>query len=212
VSAQLKRAEKRAARQQIAGGSDGPAPDPPKDRPYDVGAKDHQDWITAVLPNGDTVVDTLVLYVRNGYHPWRAARTLGMPMPTWSVWKRKASEGREPFATVMRKIYEAEGHFQGRHLTQLNGASHTDPAISRWFLERRFPKEWGGLRPSLDVRTTSMMNVSLGFTALLEQAHAEILQAESTPAPPADPRLDGWEEEIGPDRPRLDPDNGQPPA
>lgn len=38
---------------------------------------------------------------------------------------------------------------QEKHATTISNASESDPKWAAWFLERRFPLEWGNLRPEV---------------------------------------------------------------
>jgi transposase-like protein len=79
-----------------------------------------------------------------------AASLAGVNRNTVLAWRNEHEEFREACERVI-------GQCQEKHATIVSTAAETDPKWAAWFLERRFPLEWGNLRPEVIAARKAVM-------------------------------------------------------
>ncbi len=111
-------------------------------------------------------IEQLMVGVGAGMHPERAALRAGIDADRYLDWKRLGERGKEPYASLLRRVRRAEATFEGSLLAEaIKGARDLhevdaqgkrtgkllrrgDARLFVTILERRFPKLW---RPTVEV-------------------------------------------------------------
>lgn len=72
-----------------------------------------------------------------------AARSAGISMDTLQRWRHLGEEGRQPFASFLVALQEAETDCETRLVQIMYDAAPSDYRAARDMLARRFPDRWG---------------------------------------------------------------------
>lgn len=84
--------------------------------------------------------EKFVSVIRRGSYRETAAAACGIPPRTLRDWMREAHKGREPYASWMRAVEEAEAEVEESAVASV--LSEADWKARAWYLARKFPQRW----------------------------------------------------------------------
>lgn len=80
--------------------------------------------------------------IRYGAKIKAACQYAGINTKTYYDWKRKASQGKEPYRTFIIGVEQAKGEFVVRNLQAIHAHTAIDWKAAAWLLERSFPEDY----------------------------------------------------------------------
>ena len=90
--------------------------------------------------------ECILKLVRMGVTPSAAAQTSGIDKSTLTSWRSKAAKGgaeNRAYIDFVRALDDAQGQILAEALNVVREAMPKDWRAATWFLERRFPDEFG---------------------------------------------------------------------
>ena len=82
--------------------------------------------------------------LRKGNYVTTCCRANGISAATFYNWKRWGEEGKEPYATFLDKVEEAEAEGEMLHVEVIHDQSLSGNWLSSaWLLERKYPQRFG---------------------------------------------------------------------
>ncbi len=88
------------------------------------------------------VQETICNAIRMGNYLVTAARAAGVSMDSLQRWRRLGEEGREPFASFLAAVEQAETECETRLVKIMYDAAPQDYRAARDMLARRFSDRW----------------------------------------------------------------------
>ena len=89
--------------------------------------------------------DRILEAIRLGATNIDACRYAGLSKEAYRVWKLKAEEGQADFVEFFERVEEAEAIGKIVHMRKITADKSWQS--SAWWLERKFPDEWGKREP-----------------------------------------------------------------
>lgn len=81
--------------------------------------------------------------VRHGMYAKAAVEGAGITEATYYRWLERGRQGEEPFESFLADVEQASAAATLNMLDTIRKAAETDWRAAAWFLERRFPDQWG---------------------------------------------------------------------
>jgi len=126
--------------------------------------------------------------IRMGNFLTVAARAAGISMDTLQRWRHLGEEGRQPFASFIVALQEAETDCETRLVQIMYEAAPTDYRAARDMLQRRFKERWAPNFERFDGEgVTFTIQINLGPEALGKPAAIPIEATRELP-PKDEPR------------------------
>lgn len=91
----------------------------------------------------DAMANRIVQMVIEGNYVSTAMAAVGIPRSAYYYWRSRAEAEIEPYASLFRRIDEAEADAEVRLLAEVHRGLARE-GNQTWILERRFPSRWGG--------------------------------------------------------------------
>lgn len=140
-------------------------------------------------PKLEDVRETILEWLRRGHYRKVACAAVRITERTLQNWRKWGEEGREPYATFLVDMDQAEAECQDELLREIRGAQGGVPGVSgadvwtsrAWVMERRWPKHWrGSVRLTVHEEVESM-TARLKSDAELYRRVVEKLASEEAP-------------------------------
>jgi transposase-like protein len=126
------------------------------------------------------IAERLVASLRSGQQRNAACGAAGIAKTTLRDWLRQAEAGNEMFIPLALEVAKAEAECEARAVASIQVQGREDWRALAWYLERRFPLQWGDVRghaAKLDAEREAMMDAFIGACARrgLSDACEEVL-------------------------------------
>jgi transposase len=123
---------------------------------------------------------TIVKAVRQGMYVKSAVEGAGITEATYYRWLERGRRGEEPFESFLIDVEQASAEATLDALGVIRKAAETDWRAAAWFLERRFPGQYGKhARSSREDETVAFDSVATDAEEVLRRLGVLIAHAET---------------------------------
>lgn len=91
----------------------------------------------------DEILEAMLRAIRRGAPPDVAAAVAGVDPRTFRRWRQQGRDGIEPYASLEKRIDEAEATQEMGYVSRVRKYGRGDWRASAWLLERSRPNRWG---------------------------------------------------------------------
>ena len=131
----------------------------------------------------EAVRGTIIEWLRRGHYRRVACAKVRISESTLNNWIQWGEHGKEPYATFLTDMLEAEADSQDELLRSIRYAKggSSDPWTARaWIMERRWPKLWrGSVRLTVHEEVESMVEKLKGDADLYRRVVAKLANEET---------------------------------
>lgn len=142
------------------------------------------------------IAERLVASLKSGQQRKAACAAAGIHPRTLRDWMARADAGDESLAALALDVGKAEADCESRAVASIQVQGREDWRALAWYLERRFPLQWGDVRghaAKLDAEREAMVDAFIGACARrgLSDACEEVMNELANSGDGATPTVSG---------------------